>query len=38
MADINAAIAQVAVTLDQYLREANAEPEETELPEAARDV
>ena len=38
MAAIDAKIVEVAATLDQKLREANAEPEETESPEAARDA
>ena len=38
MAAIDAKIVEVAATLDQKLREANAEPEETELPESARDA
>ena len=38
MAAIDAAITEVAATLNQELREANTEPEETELPEVARDA
>ena len=38
MAVIDATIEELAATLDQELREANAKPEETELPEADMDV
>ena len=38
MAVINAAIAEVVATLDQELRETNTESEETEFPEADKDV
>ena len=38
MAAIDATIADVADTLDQELRETNAEPEETKLPESAKDA
>ena len=38
MAAIDAAIAEVSATLNQDPREANTEPEENELPEAARDA
>ena len=38
MAAIDAVIAEVATTLDQDLMRANAEPEETELPDAYRDA
>ena len=38
MAAIDAAISEVAATLDQELMKTNAEPEETESTEASRDA